>query len=104
VNVIFARPHKCLSKLVKGSIKRVPASGPLIGYYLRCPKCGARSVHLHDEVQFDEKEPWIQDTSDDGIQFQRPLSIAAKRPMPCIQCKIDWLLRDAALLPDPKNL
>lgn len=96
MRVVFGRPNQCLNKLAKGAIKRVPAWGALIGYFLRCPECAARSVHLHDEVQFDESTTWVDDVID-GIRFQRPESISAKKQLACHGCAKTWMLRDGQL-------
>lgn len=57
----FAEPTRCVRKLAPGEVKRVPARGGLVGFYVCCPSCAFANMVLHEEREgaprFDEAEP-----------------------------------------------
>jgi ribosomal protein S27AE len=43
-----------MAKLTHGEARRVPAAGPLVGYYLGCAACGRTTVAAAHETAFQE--------------------------------------------------
>lgn len=67
-------------RLGDAEYKRVPAAGPLVGHYIRCPKCGFKAiVVLRDENEGDSQgvDPSTGEyvgelTLEDPIECPRP--------------------------------
>lgn len=54
--VVMAHRGACPRRLPSGHVKRYPAEGALLGYYIACPGCGHHSVHVDNEGSFTEVE------------------------------------------------
>ena len=61
------RTDGCPLKLAPGEYKRVPLTGPVVGHYIACPKCGFRCmVILASENPGDSDGP-------DGLTLAQPI-------------------------------
>jgi hypothetical protein len=71
----------CPRDMKPGQVKRCMLRGPLVGYYLACPKCGFRATYLHDDCQF------VEERAVDGHDFPRRL-IGIAAPPACYRCAL----------------
>lgn len=67
---------RCHRKLVAGQVKRQPQQGPLVGYWIACPACGAVRPYLASETTMIEHNPGVG----------KPKTLTGMTPTPCQSC------------------
>lgn len=85
-----AAPKACPRQLPRGGVKRVPARGGLVGFFIACPGCGFVASYLAAEGGFVEVPDPVDGT---------PLLIGISTPPPCMRCRRRIALTDGALEP-----
>lgn len=78
-------PTRCVRRLARGEVKRVPSVGRLVGYYVACPGCGFVAPYLAEEAG------WIE-SADPELHL-----VGAERPPPCMRCRRAIGVVDGAL-------
>lgn len=89
----FAHPQACIRELPRGSVKRLFARGPLIGYYVVCPSCGFPGAYPTEQAGWQEGPPVSDEAlapSGQTVSIQRAGSLASERPVECFGCR-GWL-------------
>lgn len=63
---------------------------PLVAYYIACPSCGFREMHMHDKAGFVE--------TTDGQNLERPATlIATTNPLGCMYCGRTIIIANARI-------